>query len=183
MSRKIHIPAVQFMLFWILTSVISGCNPPVQEIKETDPDPIPEQFVRVNQYMLQRHQDHIAAFLERTGWKADQTPSGLWVVIENPGTGPRIRENDRVSYAFESTLLDGTPCYKAGVENPKVITVGKGGVVSGVEEGIKHLSLGGEAIFLIPPHLAHGNFGDRDKIPGNTVLIYRIQILGLEKGS
>lgn len=183
MSSKLHSISIRFLQIAILTTVISGCKPPVQEIKEADPDPVPEQFVRVNQYMFQRHQDHITAFLERTGWKAEQTPSGLWLVIEKPGIGPRIRENDRVSYAFESTLLDGTPCYQAGEEDPKVITVGKGGVESGVEEGIRHLSLGAEAVFLIPPHLAHGNFGDRDKIPGNTVLIYRIQILGLEKGS
>jgi len=160
-----------------LALIISGCNPPVQELNETDPDPVPEQFVRANQYMYQRHQDHISAFVERTGWKAETSPSGLWIVIEKEGTGPRINLNSRVSFAFESTLLDGTPCYSASARDPKVITVGKGGVESGVEEGIRKLSEGAEAIFLIPPHLAHGNFGDREKIPGNIVLIYRIQIL------
>lgn len=157
--------------------LIQGCEAPVQELKEDDPDPVPEQFVRANQYMYQRHQDHISAFLDRTGWEAELSPSGLWIVIEKPGSGSNIKENDRVSFAFESTLLDGTPCYTASVNNPKVITLGKGGVESGVEQGIRKLSPGTEAIFLIPPHLAHGNFGDRDKIPGNKVLIYRIQIL------
>jgi FKBP-type peptidyl-prolyl cis-trans isomerase len=149
-------------------------------MKETDTDPVPEQFIRANQYMNQRHQDHISAFIERTGWKAETTPSGLWIVVEKAGTGPRINDNSRISFAFESTLLDGTPCYSASAQNPKVITVGKGGVESGVEQGIRKLSEGAEAIFLIPPHLAHGNFGDREKIPGNTVLIYRIQVLKVE---
>ena len=165
------------LVLFITTLVIQGCEAPVQELKESDPDPVPEQFVRANQYMYQRHQDHISAFLDRTGWKAEVSPSGLWIVIENQGSGSDIKENDRVSFAFESTLLDGTPCYTASVHNPKVITVGKGGVESGVEQGIRKLSRGAEAIFLIPPHLAHGNFGDRDKIPGNKVLIYRIQVL------
>ena len=160
--------------------VIPGCNAPVQEEKLLDPDPVPEQFVRANQYMYQRHQDHISAFLDRTGWEAELTPSGLWIVIEKVGNGPRINDNDRVRFAFESTLLDGTPCYKASIQNPKVIVVGKGGVESGVEQGIRKLSAGAEAIFLIPPHLAHGNFGDREKIPGNKVLIYRIQVLELD---
>ena len=165
------------LALFIISLVIQGCEAPVQEPKESDPDPVPEQFVRANQYMYQRHQDHISAFLDRTGWEAELSPSGLWVVIENPGTGARIKDNDRVSFAFESTLLDGTPCYKASVHNPKVITLGKGGVESGVEQGIRKLSYGAEAIFLIPPHLAHGNFGDREKIPGNKVLIYRIRLL------
>lgn len=165
------------LVLFITTLVVQSCEAPVQELKESDPDPVPEQFVRANQYMYQRHQDHISAFLDRTGWEAEVSPSGLWIVIENPGSGSLIKENDRVSFAFESTLLDGTPCYTVSVHNPKVITVGKGGVESGVEQGIRKLSAGAEAIFLIPPHLAHGNFGDRDKIPGNKVLIYRIQVL------
>jgi FKBP-type peptidyl-prolyl cis-trans isomerase len=149
-------------------------------MEQKEISPAPEQFVKANQYMYQRHQDHISAFVERAGWKTETTPSGLWVVIEEEGTGQRIADNNRVTFAFESTLLDGTPCYKAGVQDPKVITVGKGGVESGVEQGISKLSKGAKAIFLIPPHLAHGNFGDRDCIPGNTVLIYRILVLDVK---
>ena len=163
-----------------IAMVISACDPPVQELKDADQDPVSEQFVKANQYMYQRHQDHISAFIDRAGWKAELTPSGLWIVIEKPGTGLRIGENSRVTFAFESTLLDGTPCYAATPQKPKVITVGKGGVESGVEQGIRKLAVGAEAIFLIPPHLAHGNFGDREKIPGNTVLIYRIQVLEVD---
>ena len=127
--------------------------------------------------MQQRHQDHIAAFVERVGWEAEVTPTGLWIVKEIEGEGKRIRENSRVSFTFESSLLDGTPCYKQGPDNPNQITVGKGGVESGVEQALVHLREGSEAILLIPPHLAHGNFGDREKIPGNSVLIYRLKVL------
>ncbi len=130
--------------------------------------------------MHQRHQDHISAFLERVDWPAEVTPSGLWIVIEKPGEGRRITENMRVSYAFQSTLLDGSPCYQATIEDPKQIIIGKGGVESGVEQGLQKLSEGAEAVFLIPPHLAHGNFGDREKIPGNSVLIYRLKVLKVE---
>jgi len=158
----------------------TGCRTPVQEQQESEPDPVPEQFIRVNQYIQQRQQDQISAFLERVGWPAETTSSGLWIVVETPGTGKRIEENSRVSYAYESTLLTGTPCYRATRDNPKVITIGSGGVESGVEEGLKHLSEGAKAVFLIPPHLAHGNFGDRDKIPGNSVLIYRVEVLKVE---
>ena len=159
------IRAFRFLLLTSSILLLCRCDPPVQELKENGPNQAAEQFIKVNQYMQQRHQDHIAAFLERVGWPAEVSPSGLWVVVEKPGEGKRIRENMRVSYTFQSTLLDGTPCYQASIESPKQITIGSGGV---------------EAIFLIPPHLAHGNFGDRVKIPGNSVLIYRIQVLIVE---
>lgn len=160
-----------------LAFFITACKPPVQEPFKAPDDQVSEQFLKANQYMQQRHQDHIAAFVDRLGWKAELSPSGLWIVYETPGKGPRISENSRVTYSFESTLLDGTPCYKADADHPKQITVGKGGAESGVEQGLVKLSEGAEAVLLIPPHLAHGNFGDRDRIPGNSVLIYRLKVL------
>jgi FKBP-type peptidyl-prolyl cis-trans isomerase len=164
----------------VFALLLNACRAPVQEMEQKEISSAPEQFVKANQYMYQRHQDHISAFVERAGWKAETTPSGLWVVIEEEGNGPRIEDNNIVTFAFESTLLDGTPCYDASMQNPKVITVGKGGVVSGVEQGMRKLSKGSKAIFLIPPHLAHGNFGDRENIPGNTVLIYRIIVVDVK---
>ena len=162
--------------------VAPGCRTPVQEMGESEPDPASEQFIRANQYSQRRHQDHISAFIERVGWEATATPSGLWIVVENPGTGPAIHENDRVVYTFESKLLDGTPCYASPESDPKQIVIGQGGVESGVEEGLRLLRQGSEAILLIPPHLGHGNFGDRDKIPGNSVLLYYLKVLGVTEG-
>jgi len=169
------------LLICALLLVVTGCRTPVQEERQVPPDPVREQFVRANRYMQQRHQDHIAAFVERVGWEAEVTPGGLWIVLEKEGDGERIHEGSRVSYSFESMLLDGTPCYTATVENPRVVVIGKGDVESGVEEGLGRLREGAEATFIIPPHLAHGNFGDRNKIPGNSVLIYKVRILDVKQ--
>jgi FKBP-type peptidyl-prolyl cis-trans isomerase len=156
-----------------------ACDPPVQEHKVPVSDPVPEQFVKANQYSQRRHQDHISAFIERVGWVASVTPSGLWIVVNDQGDGAGITDGSRVTYAYKSTLLDGTDCYEASEDDPKSVVIGQGGIESGVEEGLRKLQAGSEAIFLIPPHLAHGNFGDRDKIPGNSVLIYRVKILSV----
>ncbi|MEN8156730.1 MAG: FKBP-type peptidyl-prolyl cis-trans isomerase [Bacteroidota bacterium] len=164
------------MLFLLMATLAFGCKPPVQEHQPPDPDPIRDQFVKINRYMHRRHQDHIAAFVERVGWKADVTPSGLWIVKKASGTGPVIAAGNRVTFTFTSTLLDGTPAYRATETAPKEVVIGQGGVESGVEEGMRHLQTGSIATLIIPPHLAHGNFGDRDKIPGNTVLIYHLEI-------
>lgn len=165
----------------LVAILIISCDPPVQEQQHSHTDPFKEQFILTNRYMNRRHQDHIAAFVERVGWNASLSSSGLWIVVEDSGIGPRIVENDFVSYTFSSSLLDGSPCYEATTLAPKRITVGKGGVESGVEEGLKYLRSGGRAVFLIPPHLAHGNFGDRNRIPGSSVLIYRIEVEKLNK--
>jgi FKBP-type peptidyl-prolyl cis-trans isomerase len=170
------------LFFFVLLPILlpGSCDTPVQVQEESNDNLAGEQFIRANQYMQQRHQDHISAFLERVGWEAEVTPSGLWIVVEEPGTGKRIAENMQVTYAYESVLLNGQFCYEATPENPKQIIIGRGGVESGVEQGLQLLSEGAEAVFLIPPHLGHGNFGDRVKIPGNSSLIYRVQVLKVE---
>lgn len=160
--------------------LITGCNPPVQEQAMTQPDPVSEKFIKANQYMQRRHQDHISAFVERVGWEARVTPSGLWMVIHESGTGSDILENSTVTYTFNSMLLDGTPCYEATELQPKTISMGRGGVESGVEQGLQYMREGAEAILIIPPHLGHGNFGDRDKIPGNSVIIYHLKVVEVQ---
>lgn len=171
----------KLLLFSALIFFIS-CDPPVQEFVKPAPDPVAEQFVKANQYMQRRHQEHISAFVERLGWQAEVKPSGLWLVINDPGKGFLISDNCRVSYSFSSMLLDGTPCYSSLPGRPETIVVGKGGVEAGVEEGMKYLRQGARAIFLIPPHLAHGNFGDRNKIPGNSVLIFELEVREVVQG-
>lgn len=170
----------KLFLFAVLFLLLGACRTPVQDLPEADDDLIAEKFVRANRYMYQRHQDYIAAFVERTGMEAEITPSGLWIEREKAGTGKRIENGSRVRFSFESTLLDGTTCYSTPDSKPKIILVGKGDIESGVEEGLLKLREGAEATFLIPPHLAHGNFGDRDKIPGNSVLIYRLRVLKVQ---
>ncbi|MFO7933900.1 MAG: FKBP-type peptidyl-prolyl cis-trans isomerase [Bacteroidales bacterium] len=169
---KMILPVGMFFLF--------SCESLDQEQQETPSDTVREQFVRANQYMYRRHQDHIAAFVSRVGWDAEVTPSGLWIVRETGGEGKRIEEGSRVVYSFTSRLLDGTSCYEASEEDPEVVVIGRGGVESGVEEGLRKLREGSEATLIIPPHLAHGNFGDGNRIPGNSVLLYKVRILDVQ---
>ncbi len=158
--------------------LLQACRPPVQEdvAGQQEADPVQEQFVRANQYARMRHQDQIAAFLERTGWQATTSPSGLWVVHERVGKGKRIANGSRVRFKYRCSQLNGSFCYASG-EEAVTATIGQGGLMAGVEEGLQELRAGAEAVFFIPPHLGHGNFGDRDRIPGNVVLIYRVKVL------
>jgi FKBP-type peptidyl-prolyl cis-trans isomerase len=39
---------------------------------------------------------------------------------------------------------------------------------------------GEKALFILPPHLAHGLIGDMNKIPPLTTVVYDIELIGLE---
>jgi FKBP-type peptidyl-prolyl cis-trans isomerase FkpA len=55
--------------------------------------------------------------------------------------------------------------------------VGRGGVESGLEEGILLLNEGGRAQFIMPPHLAHGLIGDDNQIPSRSIILYEIEVV------
>jgi FKBP-type peptidyl-prolyl cis-trans isomerase len=48
---------------------------------------------------------------------------------------------------------------------------------AGLNQGLRMLKPGAEAIFILPPFLAYGLPGDGKKIPSRAVIVYRITIL------
>jgi len=85
--------------------------------------------------------------------------------------------HDRVVMTFECSLLDGTKCYSSNVLGPKEVIVGKSVMEQGLNEGLRLLKPGAEAIFIIPPFLAYGFVGDRKMIPSRAVIVYYVNIL------
>lgn len=47
----------------------------------------------------------------------------------------------------------------------------------GLNEGLRMLKPGSEAIFIIPPFLAYGLIGDGKMIPSRAVIVYNVSIL------
>jgi FKBP-type peptidyl-prolyl cis-trans isomerase FkpA len=47
----------------------------------------------------------------------------------------------------------------------------------GLNEGLRILKPGAEAIFILPPFLAYGLLGDGKMIPSRSVIVYNIKIL------
>jgi len=161
----------------LIGCLLFSCRPPVQEPEEKTADIANEKLLNLNIYLREIHQDHIRAFLGRVGWDMEVTSTGLWYSIVEKESGEPVEMNSRVTYIYSSLLLDGTPCYEANVRNPETTIIGKDEMMSGLMEGLLKMNAGDSAIFIIPPHLGHGNFGDRNKIPGNSVIIYKVKVL------
>jgi FKBP-type peptidyl-prolyl cis-trans isomerase len=100
----------------------------------------------------------------------------LWYNIENEGDGDLFKENDRIAFEYECSLLDGTMCYSSAELGPKEIVLGRSELPAGLNEGLKLLKPGGVAIFIMPPFLAYGLVGDGNKIPPRSTLVYTVSI-------
>lgn len=176
MKRIYAISSWSVLLIIIL---LSACKTPVQERVNVYSDPYSKPLLEANRYMKERNREQIKAFIDRAGWQMKETPTGLWYMILEKGHGPVAHQDNFVVYSYKTRLLNGTYCYSADTIDPKKIVIGTGNVEAGIKEGLLLLSENCKARFIIPPYLAHGNFGDRDKIPGASILIVDINVLML----
>jgi FKBP-type peptidyl-prolyl cis-trans isomerase len=58
-------------------------------------------------------------------------------------------------------------------------TVGSG-VISGFSQGVIGMQVGGLRRVVIPPNLGYGAAGSPPAIPGNSTLIFEIELLSLQ---
>jgi FKBP-type peptidyl-prolyl cis-trans isomerase len=95
------------------------------------------------------------------------------------GTGPIVQTGDTVRVHYAGRLQDGTEFDNSRKRGePLEFTVGAGRVISGWEEGLIGMQMGGERILVIPPDKAYGDRGV-GPIPGGATLIFSIELEGI----
>lgn len=165
----------RILIFVIFLLAICACrsNPEIN----TGTPPGKSEMEDLNIYFVRKDKERIQNYIERRNLQMVESPTGLWFQIIKGGEGPTFRENDKVIFNYECSLLDGTKCYSSEDLGPKEIILGRSEMEAGLNEGLRMLRPGAEAIFIMPPYLAHGFVGDRKKIPSRAVVVYHINIL------
>jgi FKBP-type peptidyl-prolyl cis-trans isomerase len=120
-------------------------------------------------------------YLKKNNITAQQTPEGMFVEIQNPGTGPKADSGKVAAVLYRGTLLngsffDGNMGAGAKSNEPYPVTIGQHGVIPGWEIGLKYLAKGGKARFFIPAILAYGEQGNPPVIPANAGLVFEIEV-------
>ena len=112
-----------------------------------------------------------------------KTGSGLQYMIYEHGdidTSYTPLPGNIARIEYKITMLDGTLCYRTEDDEYENFKVDRSEIESGVQEGIKKMSIGDRARLIIPSHLGHGLLGDRDKIPPLTPLVIDIYLTGIK---
>ena len=105
-------------------------------------------------------------------------PSGLQYEVLTQGTGARPAAVDTVVAHYVGSLTNGTEfesSYKRGT--PLSIALNK--VIKGWTEGIQLMPVGSKYRFYIPYQLGYG-LNDSQVIPGGSVLIFEVELLGIQ---
>jgi FKBP-type peptidyl-prolyl cis-trans isomerase FkpA len=138
------------------------------------------EMADLNRYLVQKDRERIKNYIERKNLNMTESPTGLWYQIIKEGEGKKLSDNDQVVMNYECYLLDGTKCYSSFDLGPRKLVLGKSEMEQGLNEGLKLLRPGAQAMFIIPPYLAFGLVGDRKMIPSRAVVVYNVNILQTE---
>ena len=135
------------------------------------------ELADLNRYLVRKDRERIENYIARKNLKMTETQSGLWYMIKSEGTGENFTDRDKVLMEYDCSLLDGTYCYSSHESGPKEVILGSSRIEPGLDQGLRLLKPGGEALFIIPPFLGWGLPGDGGKIPSRAVLVYSIKVV------
>ena len=125
-----------------------------------------------------------AAFLAKNAKEAGVVtlPDGLQykIVTSGPADGEKPRAQDEVKVNYEGSLLSGQ-VFDASAHHGGPQTFVLDEVIPGWTEGMQLMRPGDEFIFWIPPSLGYGDEAKGDSIPANSVLKFRVQLIGVLK--
>jgi peptidylprolyl isomerase len=109
------------------------------------------------------------------------TASGLKYTDIVEGTGPSPRAGQRLSVHYTGTLQNGTK-FDSSVDRgqPFEFVIGTGSVIKGWDEGVMTMKVGGKRKLVVPSNLGYGPRGNGTNIPGNSTLLFDVELLGIK---
>lgn len=107
------------------------------------------------------------------------TASGLQYIVMNEGSGDSPDLNDVVKVYYRGTLIDGTEFDRTQEGKPVEFPVD--GVIAGWTEALQLMKPGAKWKLFIPSGLAYGESGAGGAIGPNSVLIFEVELLSVQK--
>ena len=109
-----------------------------------------------------------------------ETPSGLQYKVISEGSGPFATAIDTVEVHYLGTLIDGSK-FDSSYDRGETTSFPLNGVIKGWTEGLQLIPEGSKVIFYIPSELAYGNQARGPQLPGNSTLIFEVELVKVKK--
>lgn len=108
------------------------------------------------------------------------TASGLQYEVIQEGTGAKPKDTNTVRVHYEGFLLNGKK-FDSSKDRGQPAEFVLNQVIRGWTEGVQLMSVGSKYKFYIPYQLGYGELGSGEVIPGGSVLIFDVELLGIVK--
>jgi FKBP-type peptidyl-prolyl cis-trans isomerase FklB len=115
-------------------------------------------------------------------WKKENikvTPSGLQYEVITMGTGPKPLATDTVIAHYSGKLFTGQE-FDNSYNRGTPLTIPASRVIKGWTEGLQLMPVGSKFKFYIPYQLGYGLNDQGAAIPGGSVLVFELELLGIK---
>lgn len=126
---------------------------------------------------MQEEPEAIASYIKRNNITVEPTESGLYYIETEKGSGPKVKNGQRVTVQYTGYLINGKK-FDSSFDHgrPFEFTLGNGEVIGGWDEGIAMMNVGTSATFIVPSQLGYGSSGS-GIIPPYAPLIFEVQLM------
>jgi len=115
-----------------------------------------------------------------TGGKLVTTESGLKYVDMKVGEGESPKPTDTVEVHYTGWLVNGTK-FDSSVDRGQPASFALNGVIKGWTEGVGSMKVGGKRKLIVPAELGYGKSGRPPKIPGDSTLVFDVELISIKK--
>lgn len=132
----------------------------VLEVLKTEEDVKKDQQALIDQKKVNEVKE-IEKYLADHNIKAQKTDKGVFVVIEEQGSGPKVDTGKAVSVmytgkTFGGKVFDSNQDTTFGHTDPFTLVIGQRGAIEGWDDGLRAFNEGGQGKLYIPSMLAYG---------------------------
>ena len=108
-------------------------------------------------------------------------PDGLQVEDLVPGDGPEATSGRRCTMHYVGVAWSTGTQFDASWDrgSPFSFGLGAGEVISGWDQGVAGMKVGGTRVLTIPPEMGYGARGAGGVIPPNATLVFDVELLGV----
>jgi FKBP-type peptidyl-prolyl cis-trans isomerase FkpA len=94
------------------------------------------------------------------------------------GDGAEAVAGQHVTVHYTGWLTDGSK-FDSSIDggSPFSFSLGAGEVITGWDEGVAGMKVGGTRKLVVPPDLGYGRVGYPPVIPGNATLVFDVELL------
>lgn len=140
-----------------------------------------EKQIKQTIEMISKNNKAADEFLKENGTKEGiiTTESGLQYKVLTQGDGSKPKAEDMVKVHYKGTLLDGTEFDSSYSRNqPAVFPLNQ--VIPGWTEAVQLMNVGSKIKLFLPPALAYGDRGAPPVIEPGSMLVFEVELLGIE---
>jgi peptidylprolyl isomerase len=111
----------------------------------------------------------------------ENPPCELQVITLKKGDGPKVKVGDELQADYYGTVWGGEEPFDSSFERgePATFPLAEGSLIDGWVKGLEGVNVGSRVMLVIPPEQGYGEQGSGDQIPGNSTLVFVIDVLGV----